>query len=336
MNIERIKRWQWIAISLVLGAIIAGVQMMYGRDVDISNSMTSARMFESAIQTEVKGSSNAKSMQFKNLVVYPNPNPIPHETTQRRPTRKDKNAATKAAAPERTYYIVKGRYYSGIPTRQSDGKSLAVFKSTFFVETAEVYTPTTNLAALNKPGGPDYVKRWKAIPKPTVLDFLEIMKEARGIDYTYAWWAEPGKGTVLWMGLSFVVIGLIWPSVVSLLTYGTLMPPVEEKGTDLSKVKASTSAPAMKRAEATEEDMDELKRMEEALKAKIAASDAGSPAARAAGPAAPAAIKQLTATTSEKTAVEETKEQKAFGAKADDFYPTERTGGKPKPEQKHG
>ncbi|MCY2953129.1 MAG: hypothetical protein NTU53_14290 [Planctomycetota bacterium] len=312
MKIERIKRWQWMLISLVVGGLLSSVRLMYGADVDGSNSMNSQSQLELGLMREERG-----VRYFKDLVVYPNL------------TQKDKG---------RRYYIVMGKYYSGRPERQSDGKFLAVWRPYFFVETAAVYTPRSiNLASLNKPGGPDYAKKYKAITKPTVLDFLAIMKEAKGINYSYAWWAEPGKGTVVWMGASFVLIGLIWPSVVSLLAYGTLTPPVEEKGTDLSKVRSSTTTGPAKPTEPTEDDMDELKRMERALEEKIKASDRDAgPAAQPAVAAGPAPIKQLTATTSETMAVEGHKDEKEFGAKADDFYPTERTGGKPKPDQKHG
>ena len=331
MKIERIKRWQWMLISVVVGGLLSAVRLKYGADVD-GSSMNSQRQLEMGLMQDVKG-----VRCFKDLVVYPNP--VKKERAEAEKGNKAKGKDKKAATePDRTYYIVMGKYYSGRAERQSDGKFLAVWRPYFFVEQSPVYTPQINLAQLNKPDGPDYVKKFKAIPRPTVLDFLAIMKEAKGINYSYAWWAEPGKGTVVWMGASFVFSGLIWPSVVSLLAYGTLTPPVEEKGTDLSKVRSSTTAtgPA-KPTGPTEEDMDELTRMERALEEKIKASDRDAgPVAPAAVAAGPATIKQLTATKLETAAFNENKEQKEFGAKADDFYPTERTGGKPKPDQKHG
>ncbi len=328
MKIERVKRWQWMVISLVVGALLSSVRLLYSADVS-GSSMNSQRQFENGLIQEQKG-----VRFFKDLVVYPNP----IKKGPRAPTAaQGNNPKASATQADRTYYIVSGKYYSGRPERQKDGTLNAVWRPYFFVEDSPIYTPQINLAQFNKPGGPDFAKKFKQIPRPTVLDFLAIMKEAKGVDYKYAWWNEPGKGTIVWMGGAFVVIGLIWPCVVSLMAFGTLTPPPEEKGIDLSKVKAtSTSGLATQRTEPTAEDMDQLKRMEKALEDNIKRSERETgPTRPVAAPTGPAPIKQLTATKLETAPIEEHKDNKEFGAKADDFYPTERAAAKPKPDQKH-
>ena len=328
MRLERVKRWQWMFISLVIGGIISAVKLMYPIETDINNSLASPRQLENALLSETKGIRN-----FKDIVVYPWPNAPWREPAQQAAVNtkgRKRTLSPEELARDRIYYVVTGKYTTGHSELQKDGKYLAVWRPYIFVERAPIYRPTIRLESFNK-AGVDYAKKFNAIARPTVLDFLRIMKEAKGVEFRYAWWREPAKGTILWMGLSFVGIGLIWPFIVSLLSYGTLFPPPEEKGIDLSKVRASSTTSGPKSIGPTEEDMDELQRMEAALKAKIAESDTGQPLAAPATAAAPAPIKQLTATTTEVAHVDEKKDEKAFGAAADDFYPTERKG-RPKSE----
>jgi len=314
MKLERVKRWQWILVSLVVGFIIAQVRIRYGVDVAGLSSMNSQQQFEQSLIREVKAAGQTVGVPcFRNIAVYPNP------------AKTDK---------DRIYYLVTGGYYSGQPEPGKDGLGIARFRPYFYVEISPVYKPTIRLEQFNKPGGPDFAKKFKAIPKPTILDFLAIMKEAKGTQYSYAWWTEPRKALAVWMCSSFLVIGLIWPFVVSLLAYGTLFPPREEKGTDLSKVK-STAAPTLKPTGPTQEDMDEVKRYEASLQAQLKQSDSGpAPAQPAVAPAAP--LKALTATHLEVTDYDQHKEEKAYGAAADDFYPTERKGHpQSKPDEHH-
>jgi len=59
--------------------------------------------------------------------------------------------------------------------------------------------------------------------------------------YHYAWWAVPGLAPLLWMGGGLLLIGGVWPTVLSALTSAGYGRVREERGTDLSKVRSETA-----------------------------------------------------------------------------------------------
>jgi hypothetical protein len=306
-------------VGLVVGFAIAQIRQMYTADVinDFGSSMNSSKQFEMALTDnfEYKGQ---KHPYFKDLTAYP----LKHR--------------------DRWTYVVTGMYCPGRPERKANGGGAFVYRPSCFIQEKPVYKPVMDLKTLNKPGGPDYAARWSAIANPTVIDFLNIMHEAKGVNYRYAWWAEPKKSLMLWMATGLVVIGGIWPFLVNLIAFGSLKAPPEEKKVNLRKVKdtsSKTTKAEMSTAAATAADMNEVARMTSNLEEKLASTltektseDAADEAAAAAAAAAgPGPIKQLTATKLEICADLDKKDDKAFGAGADDFYPTERKGKPNKP-----
>jgi hypothetical protein len=59
--------------------------------------------------------------------------------------------------------------------------------------------------------------------------------------YRYAWWAVPGLAPLLWMGGGLLLIGGVWPIVLSALISAGYGRVREEPGTDLSKVRSDTA-----------------------------------------------------------------------------------------------
>lgn len=314
MKLEKIKRWQWIIISLILGFTVGKLRQIYTDDIiaDFGNTMNSTRQFEQGLLAAEKG-----IPFFKNLVVYPDPAP------------RDKS---------RNYYIVTGKYYGGRPEVRSDGTAHAVWRPYCIreqdhVTKSGVYVPSIDLRAFNRPGGPDYVAKFKALPKPTILDFLKIMREARGVNYKYAWWAEPQNALLLWTAGSFLVVGLLWPSFVYLLAFGTLSQPPSDDDIDLSQLKSTSSSSTAPAAPTgpTQQDLDQLEQMEQKLMANLASRSDAAPGQPAPPIQAPQPIRQLNAAQSETVQTQEQKDEKSYGAKQDDFYPTERHRGSQRP-----
>src|SRR5687768_33502 len=67
MSIERVRRWQWVAISLVAGFLVAEVRRAVPRPLsDYGAALSDQKTFEAAIVREYSG-----QRLFRDLVVYP-------------------------------------------------------------------------------------------------------------------------------------------------------------------------------------------------------------------------------------------------------------------------
>ncbi|HEX2972947.1 MAG TPA: hypothetical protein VHP11_11480 [Tepidisphaeraceae bacterium] len=224
---------------------------------------------------------------FRNLVVYPE-----------RVESVDKTESV---------YVVAGDCFNG-KLEVQDGQQVAVWHRRCFIAEGP-YRPITPVDGFT-PGG-------------TVLAYL---KSLPGTSYTYAWWRDSRWGIAFWTAGSFGVIGLIWPTVINLLVFGSFFRPQEEKGIDLSQVSSQSQTAG---SQVSEADLAAVDQMGTDLEAKLAA-DASSSAPQA--PAESAPVKTLTATTLEVAATDQAQDEKAFGQDRDDFYPTERHQQPPKSE----
>jgi hypothetical protein len=317
--IQSIKRWQWIAMSLALGLVLSLLQRMPRENwAGAYGESLTQRQFEDALVREYQA-----VRHFRDLIVYP-------EQVQ------DVGGARK------TVHIVAGKYFGG-RLEMRNGQQCAIWRPRCYI--AEVpYQPMNErsapaaavrgfLSLLTGSPGRAMPRPPAADPNQTVLTYLNSLKE-QGVRYRYAWWRDPRWATALWTGGSVVLIGLIWPTIVNLLVYGSIFRPREEKGIDLSKVR-STSAPAATRPGMTEQDLAAVARLESELESKLGAGDGQA----APPPGAPAAepVRKLTATQLEAIAAQQAAEQKEFGADEDDFYPTERhTHPKKEPDKRGG
>jgi hypothetical protein len=155
------------------------------------------------------------------------------------------------------------------------------------------------------------------------VDFLRLLRTAGVVSYTDAWWRTYPAAT--WVGGSVLLIGVVWPTVINLLAFGRLTRPREEKGIDLSKVK-NPAAPAP--AGPSAEDLEHLHELEAELEAKLAGA---APPAPAEQPTPPRRAAVLTTAPAGPAPADVPHDDTVFGAKADDFYPTERHADHPHP-----
>lgn len=294
MHIEKIRRWQWMLIALVVGGLLAAVRNFYDSDITVSypNSINTQPAFERGLLLETAG-----RRHFKDIKVYP------------------------IVLEGKPAHAVCGDYYHGRPefkggARAMEGTRQAVWRDSWYGAPIP-YEPTLDLAQFNKPGGPDYAAQYKALSNPTVVDFLKIMKEARNIDYTYAWWTEPKTAAAIYILSSLVLVGVVWPSIIYLIAYGSIFQPPAEKW-DLAGARASTSATAAPKDVDLSSVASMASQLEESLK-QDARHHTDQPAAAGAQPE----IKQLSAKEIELAAIEAERAAKEFGQDQDDFYPTE-------------
>jgi hypothetical protein len=357
MRVERIHRWQWVIISLVVGFLIG-----YVRNLDTfaepvtgyGNSMNSQQQFENALLMHERLPSGEVRPFFYKLTVLdikdPNPQRLSQEDTlkQLTPAQKKKydsisrqsdkvaylrEVETDLANSRRTVAIA-GLYYNGRPsTNAKTGQWEKVWHPYFFIAPTP-YKPTRQFAitgTVPQPK-PTLTNKLQALAEKTqlkppdapdsALAYMNALKAQGKIDFTYEWWKAPRVSLVLWVGGCVVIVGGLWPTLVNLLVYGTLGRPIEEKS-DLRKVR-STSQAAKTSREPTEADLAQLKALEEQLEANLAASASNSPLGSSDRPA-PAAPKPLTAKELEVAAAAAShQDSHEYAAKPDDFYPTEK------------
>ena len=119
-----------------------------------------------------------------------------------------------------------------------------------------------------------------------------------------------------WTVGGLVIVGGVWPTVITLIVYGTLRRPKEQPGTDLRNVRPSQpNAPPPPPAEV---DLSPYQ-ADEASTPAAAGSDSAPPAVPPTipvRPLAPAALEANTCSTTEPAA--------EFDRDSDDFYPTDR------------
>jgi hypothetical protein len=293
IDYRNMRWWHWIVLSLIVGVAAGGLHDWVISDLNIyGNSLNGQRAFERALVTDAQG-----VKMFKEIVVHRRWIEDPSEN-----------------GPGRLAYVVAGKYCTGRVER--DGAlhwSLTIFIA------PTPYEPTKYTAGL-------VGERFAGLRSPRVVSLLEALRELRGVSYSYAWWdAFP---MTIWMGASFLMVGLVLPAVMNRMQYGQWTRPSEEKGIDLSKVRPATSAVATEAV--TADDLDVMAGMEARLMAELEGEGRAVAAALVPPAAVAAAPRKLTGTTEAAAAAAVTAEEKAYGAKADDFYPTERRAGRGK------
>ncbi len=111
-------------------------------------------------------------------------------------------------------------------------------------------------------------------PTYTVLDYLkEAAPGGQVPHYRFAWWVQPRATMALWAVGAVLLLGGIWPSVLTLLTGAGFGRPVPEADYDLDRFKgepkpvvAATPANTL-----TDEDQEELAALEERIMAGLSA-----------------------------------------------------------------
>ena len=207
---------------------------------------------------------------------------------------------TEASGKSTLVYIVSGRYWDGHP-QEKNGKMVAEWLPRSFIA-ATPYKPKIGLADSSGKTVAEF---------PTVIDFLAALRARYGVTAHYAWWAA----CPVWTSLitCVILIGGVWPTVINLLTWGTFSRPPEAKAISLWNVRTpKPTTPAHKPTIQYTGD-DDLE--EQLLSTAPVNGDAQEP------PAAP--VRPLAAGPLEAVA-ETPQDEREFGAKEDDYYPTER------------
>jgi hypothetical protein len=366
--VEHMKWWQWVLLSLGLGALL-GFLNSGGANPPVEHISISPMVFETGLMQlpyvdptnpshrepyvtnfvihpvqEVKIAGKSKQIQ---LVIFSalNPHgpghpsgsyervsmfvPFPYEP-QPRHGPSDDHPAWPAAS---MYYGHAGDTLQSLATRfyhkatpQGVGAIVLANESLRGAKTAADLKIVEDRA---------YWIPWNPADNHNFNDFLvaanTLIRSQQGanaipVTFHYVWWesANPVHVYAMWMTGSFLLIGVIWPTLLQVMVKGGLGRTKPDEF-DLSRYKpSSTPAAAPKPAMAvTKDDMQQLQEMQDSLEASLRASGStpGPSAAPQAQPAAPA-IKVLAGSAAESAAVPQTpQEAKEYKG---EFYPVVR------------
>jgi hypothetical protein len=115
-----------------------------------------------------------------------------------------------------------------------------------------------------------------------VRDYLATLKKNNPdltIRYRFAWWRQTWAIYLLWTGTSLLLIGGVWPSVISLMVGAGLGFNKEDSGPayDLDRFKGEATAVPGARREPTAEELERLHRLEDELEKRLEAERLGIP-----------------------------------------------------------
>jgi hypothetical protein len=186
--------------------------------------------------------------------------------------------------------IVRGLYCTGVP--EKDG---AYHWRAYFVDAPVPYRAASDEAA----------RRLAGVKAPSVRDLMGAL----GVRYTHAWWQS--YPMTIWLTGSILIIGILWPTLVTRMAYGQWTRPAEAKGISLWRVKVSaTPGRAVARPEYGGNAGDEGQK-HQGVPTEPAAAEPQ------VAPLRPLANQPLTPLAASAEA------HKDFGADPDDYYPTE-------------
>ncbi|HEX5245059.1 MAG TPA: hypothetical protein VFW23_17505, partial [Tepidisphaeraceae bacterium] len=220
---------------------------------------------------------------FKGTKLFSDPVVYPHWTTE--------------AGKQKLVYIVTGQYWDG-QSQTRNGKTVAEWTPRCVI-TQTPYKPRIGI--------PD-AKGQVVAEYPSVVQFLDALHRVYKVNYHYAWWAV--YPVLTWIVGCAIVIGGIWPTLVNLLTFGTLTRPPEVKAVSLWNILGTKRRHVPKFAYSAPQGDEE----DELL----------APSTPAENPETTAPAAQPLATAPLEIVPQDAQEQHSYGADKDDFYPTER------------
>lgn len=287
MHVEKIHRWQWMLIGVAGGLLLAWTYRGWTQPdwTAMYDVIGDQDRFEQILLRQDK-----RQPLFREVTIHP----VASEKKQGRT------------------YVVTGRYFDG---------SNAVTGRILSFQAPSPYPAGSAIKRVSSTTGKNLSQRYATLKNPTIHDYLRLIDEAGFVDVKYAWWEIPSLAMLLWAAAGFVAVGVVWPTVVNLLAFGSFLRPREERAIDLSQVKSST--PSENKAP-NGADLQKLAELEAQLEASLAQDAAPAPKAIAPTtmPSAPAAL----STEPVAPTAQGIPDDRNFALKPRDFYPTDHRG----------
>ncbi len=212
MGLEYLKRWHWMIIGLIVGAMFGGTRLMW-RDADPGGERSYDRLqFSDMIR---------RGMQVRKLVLHP---PIDGQEWVTGEALKYKNGTFSNQPVRRAK-----KWWQFMTPATQPAKASAANEGT--------WVPFPMLAADKNSNRPIYQK------PPTAVEFMADLQKQYprlkdALVYKTAWWEATSMTIGIYSLGGFVLIGLIWPTVSNLLAgagFGNKRP---KEDYDLSRFKS--------------------------------------------------------------------------------------------------
>jgi hypothetical protein len=199
MAIEDLKRWHWVVIGVVVGALM-GLGQVYGGNEPWANLPSIGQQeFEEGLRARPRDGAAV----FENITVYP------------------------GAGGEPDLVVVDRRMdwglFAGLRAGPAGSDARQIRYVQHFIRARRPFKPFAPIAGA------------VARPNYTVRDYLNDAH----VNFRYAWWKEPKTLIALWTVGSTVLIGGVWPTVLNLLVgagFGRRQP--KEPDYDLGRFKS--------------------------------------------------------------------------------------------------
>ena len=294
MAFQRWRVWQWVLVSLVVGAALGLVALQGPSEEPASQSMSVAEFVRGINRRTESGGS-----VFTDIVIQParlDPTGRPVQMVTFHELRR--HIKTGKWDPVVDYWMAAPiPFFARPPTPE--------FRVADFLKGKQKEMPSLK-----------YTYAWWA---PAALPG----------DIEAHPWQKPATMFAVVLGLSVLLIGIAWPLVIRLLVKLGLGNPEEEAGIDLSKVSSRGAAPAIAATSPTSDEQARLDALNAELEAKVSGmlinQDAEDEAAEIR--AEEAAVRQLSNTSGvDETPTAQPKEDRDFTGGV--FYPVARPGGK--------
>jgi hypothetical protein len=310
MAIERLKYWHWCVIGVFVGAVVAGTKLLGGVSETPEDRRVRPHVFEQQVLAKYDPISRRPVIKIDRVVIHP-PDP-----------------AGMPVPGERAITTEFATYDAWIQDQKDHTKMVRI--PHVLVMQLQQGAKDKDKSVLGEVADmPPRQYLTKLLAKIPDLKADKNFKVAEPFTYRYAWIETPKGAMGVYCTAGFVLIGLLWPTLVNVLArkgYGRTDP----SEFDLSRYKPSKPETAKVKAGVTEADMAELARIEAELEAKLKAGAVGATAAGSDADVATAAkpsvtVKVLAAGPLEAPKPETVKKSKpkGFGTDQGDYYPTE-------------
>lgn len=317
--VEEMRWWHWVAISLVLGALL-GFLNSGGADTAVDHSSVSTVVFEAGLILRPwvdPQNPNHREPWLRNIVVHPiqeipvgqgrtvkvqlvsftryqvptpgHPSgqttveyvlaPYPYEPTPRRGP-----AGSTAAYPAVSlYYGQKGDTLDSLATKFYHKDMVPGIKA--IIAANPPLREAKGMADLHIQTGHAYWIPWNPADNHNVNDFLKAADNfnrqqygaaAVPVSFHYLWWENSKYTYQTWMIGTFLIVGVVWPAMLTVMIRGGLGKTKPEEY-DLKRFKGGRDVATMPKpsvAQATVSDMQKLRDLEESLAANLKAGGA--------------------------------------------------------------
>ena len=321
MELQDLKRWHWMLIGLLAGTMWASTQLFYGF---LPDGRTIAGTFERVLTATEK--SPAYIDFFETGVVYLSeiqihPPIMDESPSEKTPTEKNQpapqiqwvtgNMWNRRFAKNPQWMSHAFRYKASIP--------FAVTNQKFDFVTTD-FTPNRQLkkvAGYSNPPTKSY---------PTLQAYFDELNRKYGsgaIKYRYIWWeSRTAVMTVYPLG-GLLLIGGVWPTIISLMVGAGLGGKPKPETFDLSRYQPGKTTEKPKAHQVTDQDRKRLDAINEELEKNLQPDGSRIPVT--ATTPTESVIRKLEGEPADasKPADQKPGAVKTFGATRTDFYPTE-------------